>query len=172
MSTRKVEIIVQELNAGWDHLSRNKIGEEPGSIEDGLPDAQLFKIGMVDNHYEQIVQFLTTNKEPEEFTTSQKNQLVVKDADFQLIASHLYKMGPDEILRRYVLSHEHERILAEAHAGLARGHYGGRTTVRKILQAGLWWLTMHNYLADYAKSCDICQSMGKPSQWDEMLLIP
>ena len=43
----------------------------------------------------------------EELTTSQKKQLVVKAMDFQLIARQLYKIGPDEILRKCVLPHEH-----------------------------------------------------------------
>ena len=48
------------LNAGPDHLSRIETGEELTNIEDGLPDAQLFRVGMVDNYYEKIVQFLAT----------------------------------------------------------------------------------------------------------------
>ena len=54
------EIIVKlgHLNAGLDHLSWIKIGEELTNTEYGLPNAQLFIVGMVDNYYEQIVQFL------------------------------------------------------------------------------------------------------------------
>ena len=84
--------------------------------------------------------------------------------DFQLIDGKLYKMGPDEILCRYVLPHEKERILAEAHNEVVEGHYGGHTTTRKILRAGLWWLTVHNNAIDYAKSFDVCQRMGKFSR--------
>ena len=51
------EIIVKSghLNVGPYHLSPIEIGEEPMSIEDGLPDAQLFRVGMVDDYYEKIV---------------------------------------------------------------------------------------------------------------------
>ena len=73
------------LNKRPNHLSRIELGEEPSSIEDDLPDAQLFRLGMVDEHYKQIVQFLATGKVPEEFTTTQKKQLVVKAPEFQLI---------------------------------------------------------------------------------------
>ena len=45
---------------------------------------------------------------------------------------HLYKLGPDEILRRCVLPHEQGKILVEAHAGVVGGHYGGRDTVCKV----------------------------------------
>jgi hypothetical protein len=52
----------------------------------------------------------------------------VHAADFSLIAGHLYKMGPDEILRRCVMEAEHPMILEEAHEGIARGHYVGKET--------------------------------------------
>ena len=58
----------------------------------------------------------------------QKKQLVVRAADFTLIAGQLYKLGPDEILCRYVLEHERRRILEEAHVGVAGGHYAGKPT--------------------------------------------
>ena len=111
-------------------MSRIETGEEPRSIEDGLPDAQLFKIRMADDYFEQIIQLLSTGKASEDLTTSQKKQLVFRAVNFQLIAGQLYKMGPDEILRRYVLPQEQVIILAEAHDKIAKGHYGGRVTAR------------------------------------------
>ena len=52
-----LKIIVKSglLNVGLDHFSQIEEGEEPTNIEDGLPDAQLFKFGMVDEHYEKII---------------------------------------------------------------------------------------------------------------------
>ena len=46
-----IEIIVNlgRLNAGLDHLSRLESGEEPTSLEDNLPDAQLFSIHIIDD---------------------------------------------------------------------------------------------------------------------------
>ena len=51
------------------------------------------------------------------------------------------------------------------------GHYGGRDTVRKVLCIRIWWPTLHNDVADYARSCDIYQRIGKPSRRDEMPLV-
>jgi hypothetical protein len=62
----------------------------------------------------------------------------VHAADFTLIVEQLYKLGPYNILHRYVLEHEQRRILEEAHAGVAGGHYVGRSTTQKVLTAGLW----------------------------------
>ena len=60
--------------------------------------------------------------------TQEKKKLVVRAADFTLIAGQLYKMGPDEILPRCVIEHENPLILAEAHSGAAGGHYVGKAT--------------------------------------------
>ena len=60
------------LKAGPDHLSRIEIGEEPTNIEEGFPDAQLFRIDMVDDYYDQIIHFLATGTALEDLTTSQK----------------------------------------------------------------------------------------------------
>ena len=62
---------------------------------------------------------------------------MVRATDFTLIVGKLYKMGPDEILRRCVLEHEKPLILAEAHSGAAGGHYAGKAMAQKILTAGL-----------------------------------
>ena len=63
---------------------------------------------------------------------------MVRVVDFTLIAGQLYKMRPDEILRRCVLEHEKPLILAEAHSRVAGGHYSGKSTAQNILTAGLW----------------------------------
>ena len=60
------------LNAGPDHLSRIETGEEHTNIEDGPPDAQLFRVDMEDAHYAPIIQLLTMGVEPKELSTSQK----------------------------------------------------------------------------------------------------
>ena len=89
---------LSRLNYGPNHLLWIETGEDPINIEDGLSDAQLFKVDMADDYYAQIIQFLTTGVTPEEFSTSQKKQLVVRALDFQLIAGKIYKLGPDDIL--------------------------------------------------------------------------
>ena len=51
-------------------------------------------------------------------------------------------MGADEVVRQYVLEHEQHAILAEAHNGVAGGHYEENNTTRKVLRARLWWPTL------------------------------
>jgi hypothetical protein len=102
------EIIVKpgRMNKVHDHLSRLEHGEEPTSLEDTLPDAQLLAIRKIDDHFTDIVEFLSTGMAPSEYTIPQKKQLMVRAADFSLKASHLYKLGLDEILRRCVMETE------------------------------------------------------------------
>jgi hypothetical protein len=121
------------MNKGPDHLSRLEHGEEPTSLEDTLPDSQILTIRNIYDHFADIVQFLSTGMAPSEYTISQKKQLVVRAADFSLIASQLYKIGPDEILRRCVMETEHPMILVEAHEGITGGHYAGKATAQKVL---------------------------------------
>jgi hypothetical protein len=51
------EIIIKtgRMNKGPDRLSRLEHGEEPTSLEDTLPDAQLLVIINIDDHFAEIV---------------------------------------------------------------------------------------------------------------------
>jgi hypothetical protein len=93
-------------------------------------------------------------------------------ADFSLIVGHLYKMGPDEILRRCAMEAERPLILVEAHEGIVGGHYARKATAQKVLRVGLWWPTLHRDAKDYSRDCDVCQRVGKPSRRDEIILAP
>jgi transposase InsO family protein len=81
-------------------------------------------------------------------------------------------MGPEEIPRRCFMEAERPLILTEAHEGIAGGHYAGKATAQKVLQAGLWWPTLHRDPKDYYRACDVCERVGKPSRRDEMSLAP
>ena len=65
------EIIVKpgRLNLGPDHLLRLKSREDPTSLDESLPDAQLFSIQMVDDYFQDIFQYLSTIFPPSEMTT-------------------------------------------------------------------------------------------------------
>jgi hypothetical protein len=94
----------------------------------------------------------------------------VRAADFSIIDGQLYKMGPDEILRRCIMGSEKPLILANSHEGIIGGHYAGKETMHKVLRDGLWWPTLHRDDKDYYRSCDVFQRVGKSSKRDEMPL--
>ena len=52
------------LNSGLDCLSRLESGEEPGNLDDSLPDKQLFVVKIFDDNYRDIIHFLTTGYAP------------------------------------------------------------------------------------------------------------
>ena len=112
-----------------------------------------------------------TFRAQEGMSTNQKKHVVVRAADYTLIAGHMYKLGADEILHRCVFYYEQPWVMSEAHAGVVRGHYVGKSTVRKILQAGLWWPTIHMDTNSSYQCCDIFQRIGKPSCYDGMPLV-
>jgi hypothetical protein len=89
--------------------------------------------------------------------------MVVTAMDYQLITEKLYKLGLDSILRRCVLDQERQDTLWEFHSGVVGGHVGGKTTAQKFLQDGLWWATLFKDAKAYARSCDVCQILHKPS---------
>jgi hypothetical protein len=63
------EIIVKprRMNKGPYHLSRLEHGEEPTRLEDTLSDAQLLAIRKIDDHFADIVQFLSTGMAPSQY---------------------------------------------------------------------------------------------------------
>jgi hypothetical protein len=69
------EIVVKpgRMNKGPNHLSRLEHGEEPTSLEDTLLDAQLLAIRRVDDHFAEIVQFLSIGMAPSEYKSSRRN---------------------------------------------------------------------------------------------------
>jgi hypothetical protein len=168
------EIIVNPgiMNKGPNHLSMLEHGEEPTSLEDALSDAQLLAIRKIDDHFTEIVQFLSTRMAPSDYTIPKKKQLVLHVVDFSLIVEQLYKMGPNKILRRCVMEAERPLILVEAHEGITGGHYIGKSTTQKVLRAILWWHTLHRDVKDYYRACNVFQRVGKPSRRDEMSLAP
>lgn len=87
-------------------MSRIETNEEPTNLEDGLLDAQLYAVRIADGHFEDIIHFLTTGIGPQGYSIQQKKELVIRVADFTVLAGHLNKMGNDEILYRYVLEFE------------------------------------------------------------------
>lgn len=81
-----------------------------------------------DNHFADIIHFLTMGMTPEGYTNQQEKELVVHGTYFTIIAGHLYKMGSDEILGEYVPEFECSSILAKALGGAVRGHFIGKAT--------------------------------------------
>lgn len=91
-------------------------------------DAQLFAVHIIDNYFEDIIDFFTTGMALDGYTSQQMKELVVCLVDFSVIEGHLYKIGKNKILRQYVPDFERNCILVEGHGGVVGGHYAGKVT--------------------------------------------
>jgi hypothetical protein len=98
-----VVVKLRKLNVKPHHLSRITNGEDPTNLEDNFPDEQLFLVQVADEYFIDIIELLSPGVVPKEFSTTEKKNIEVIATDYQLIASHLYNMGVDNILRRSVL---------------------------------------------------------------------
>jgi hypothetical protein len=70
------------LNSGPDHLSRITNGEEHGNLKDNFPDENFLSVQIVDEYFVGIIEFLSTEFTPREFTTVQNKNLVVRVVDY------------------------------------------------------------------------------------------
>lgn len=85
------EVVVKpgRLNAGRDHLSQIETSEEPTNLEEGLQNAQLYVVHVADDHFEDIIHFLTTVTAPQGYFVQQKKELVISATDFTVIVGHI-----------------------------------------------------------------------------------
>jgi len=99
-------------------------------------------------------------KAPDDLPTDKINILALEATPFTLMDEYLYKLGIDNILRTCALEHEREDMINEAHAGPVGDNFQADTTTINILQASLWWMTLHKHCREYVKKCGKCQRMG------------
>eukprot|EP00253_Pinus_taeda_P010361 PITA_10361 len=160
-------------NVVADFLSRLDFptGEE-GMVDDQMPDEHLFAISVLSPWFANISNYLVLAQFPPRLSSKEKSKIVRKSAPFTWIGGNLFKLGPDQILRRCVQEEEVFDILLTCHDGPCGGHFAAKSTAFKILQAGYYWPTLHQDVRRYISQCDRCQRMGKPTPRDEMPLQP
>ncbi|CAM6097605.1 unnamed protein product [Calypogeia fissa] len=163
-------------------LYLNEDNTESGSVEDNLPggseitlvnpeqENQITGDGRPEREPEvwqvvvtegpELEHYLRTAEFPEGLSRKDKGVYSYKARPYTLMDGVLYYRGADDILRRVLMSNEQRTAMEMAHDGFGGGHFGADITVRKILQQGLWWKTMHKDTHDYVKTCDACQRLG------------
>eukprot|EP00253_Pinus_taeda_P025310 PITA_25310 len=116
--------------------------------------------------------YLVLAQFPPHLSSKEKSSIVRKSAPFTWIRGNLFKLGPDQILRRCVREEKVFEILLTYHDGPCGGHFAAKRTAFKILQAGYYWPTLRQDVRIYISQCDRCQRMGKRTPRDEMPLQP
>ena len=168
-----VDVRLGKKHANADFLSRLSKEVNPTSIDDSLLDAHLFNVDVIPVEYADVLYYLKNNTFPLEYTDKQKHQLIYKMNSYTLIGEVLYKQGWDGILQRCINPSEVQLILKGCHFDeVCGGHFVGLVTAQKALQSGYWWPTLFTNANRYAKRCDPCQHVGKPTPSSAMPLIP
>ena len=124
--TFKIVVRPGKSHVSADHLLRIKLGEPPEGINDDFLDAQLFHVTVLPAWYACIGEYLLTGQFPSDMPPNERRKLVLRSQTFQLINGLLYKMGPQQILRRCVLEEEIPKVLKEAPRRTDRRTHGAR----------------------------------------------
>eukprot|EP00253_Pinus_taeda_P030063 PITA_30063 len=90
-------------NVVADFLSRvNLTGGEEETVDDQMPDEHLFTISVLSPWFSDIANYLVSAQFPPHLSSKEKSRIVRKSASFTWIRGNLFKLGPDQILRRCV----------------------------------------------------------------------
>ncbi|KAG9453132.1 hypothetical protein H6P81_006036 [Aristolochia fimbriata] len=82
----------------------------------------------------------------------------------------LYKICPDQVIRRCVKEEEATLILSHCHDKEVGGHHNANRIAAKVLQSGFFWPTLFRDAKRYVQSCDRCQRTCNISRRNEMPL--
>ena len=99
------------------------------------------------------MEFLTTQKFPEDWTKVERKIVRVNSRHFAILGNRLFRRGANELLRRCLSEVEVPTILEACH----NSTYGGGFFGQKVLRAGHFWPTLFKDSFDYKERCDAWQ---------------
>jgi len=177
------EVVVKSgrANSNADYLSRQRGPEALSPIETPFPDefpddVPVFHLsGEEPSAYEDIITYLTTRAYPSGLSREEKMVFQAKMAPFTLIKGILFRMGPDDQLRRCLELPEQRKVMRALHSGMSGGHFAAVTTIHRIRKAGYWWPRINRDVKAFVGKCDQCQRTGAPSfrnHWPLTPIIP
>ena len=131
-------------NVVADFLSRLVLpGGEEVIVDGQMLDEHLFAISVLSLWFADIANYLVSAQFPLHLSSKEKSRIMRKSASFTWIGGNLFKLGPDQILRRCVREEEVFDKLLTCHDGPCGGHFVAKRTAIKILQVGYYWPTLH-----------------------------
>ncbi|RDX84217.1 Retrovirus-related Pol polyprotein, partial [Mucuna pruriens] len=147
-------------NSIADHLSRIERESEPIPIRDEFPDEHLLHIKTSSPWFADICNFVATSQFPPEASRLYKDK-IRSDAKYYIWDDpYLWRLYSDQVIRRCIPEAEINSILQFCHSALGGGHYGSTRTARKVLDYGLYWLTVFRDAYHFVSTCDKCQKVG------------
>eukprot|EP00253_Pinus_taeda_P032751 PITA_32751 len=144
-------------NVVADFLSRLDLpAGEDRTVDDQMRDEHLFAISVLCPWFADIENYLVSTQFPPHLSSKEKSKIVRKSAPFTWIGGYLFKLGPDQILKRCVREEEVFDILLTCLDGPCGGHFAAERIAFKILQVGYYWPTLHQDVRRYINQCDRC----------------
>jgi hypothetical protein len=82
-----------------------------------------FEVDVIHAEYAEIINFLQTNRMPEEYTLAQVKSFLQRSAPYTLIGGILYKQDRDGVLRHCIYTNEIPMVLEGCHSDACGGHF-------------------------------------------------
>ncbi|KAG9442621.1 hypothetical protein H6P81_018475 [Aristolochia fimbriata] len=161
-------------NVVADHLSRLETEEvEKRGISELFPDeiiCQINKLSFQTPWFADFANFLAGGWIPKDLSWQQRKKFLADVKYYFWEDPYLYKICPNQVIRRCVPETEFESILTHCHDGEAGGHFSSNRTAAKVMQSGSYWPTLYQDSKRYVSTCDRCQRTCNVSRKDEMPL--
>ncbi|XP_070022776.1 uncharacterized protein [Nicotiana sylvestris] len=141
-----------------DHLSRLEGAENSVKVEDILetfPDEQLLATSLKEvPWYADYANYLASGIIPYDLSSVQKKIFYRNCRMYYWDEPYLFRICVDNMIRRCVPEIEQSSVLQACHASACGGHFGGARTTAKVLEAGLFWLTVFKDEHQWVKGCN------------------
>lgn len=82
------------------------------------------------------------------------------------------KKGKDGVMRICVMNSKIPLLLNGCHSDAVGGHFVRNVTSKSVLPSIYRWPTLFQDCGTYARQCDVCQQVGKPTDASAMSLNP
>ena len=160
-------------NLAADHLSRLEHLQlellNESEIHDTFPDESLFAVFSDETPwFADFANYLSSGVLIKGLSFQQKKKFFAELKYYFWDDPFLYRLGPDNLIRRCVSGTDARDILMQCHGGPVGGHYGLNVTARKVLDAGFYWPTIFKDAKNLIQACDACQRAGNISARNEM----
>ena len=103
-------------------------------LRDSFPDEQLFAVSSVDSPwFGHIVNYLAIGEIPAHWSKQEKDRFLAQVKEYFWEDPELFKLCPDQIIRRCVPESEQQSVLNFCHTLEVFGHHSGKKTTVKVL---------------------------------------